>query len=495
MSRIEVSGIIPFPEWRPDLGEFNTGATIADGCVSVGGVYKPILSLEAATDGLPDTCKGAYTMRGSDGATYTFAGTGTKLYRLNGTSWEDVTRLSGDYSTPAEGVWIFTNYGDLIIATNYEDDIQVFDITTDTEFSQLSATAPRARFIFVLGDFLVALDTVDSDGDKPTRVRWSPLGSPAGVWTPSISTQAGFNDLRGGGFANIAGTGTRDFGSVIQDNAIWRMEYVGGDQIFTFDLQEQQRGTKTARSVVSNGTLTYYLDEDGYWAFNGVGSVSIGDGKVNKWFRDNYNSSYDYSLTAAIDPINKLLVVSFPSVDGGSDTADTMLIYNELDKRWTTCSQSVQAIFGFLTSGYTLEELSAEYPDLDTIPYSFDSRFWQGGRFLLGGITTDGEVGSFSGSPYTATIGTEEVQLNPYGKSLITALVPYVEGGSVQARIGYRDSLSSSVTYTSYQSANSMTGEVDVYQEGRFHRGTLQLSGDWENAKGFAYRFKKKGTV
>lgn len=495
MSKINLSPIQPFDEWRPDLGEFSNGATIADGCISYGGVYKPFDSLQAATSALSDDCRGAFSMRALNGTTHTFAGTSTGLYKLSGTSWVDVTRASGAYSGSADSNWTFCNYGDLVIATNYADDIQVYDVSIDTQFSQLSSTAPRARYVFVINNFLVALDTVDDDGVKSTRVRWSPIGDPKGDWTPNIDTQAGFNDLRGGGFANIAGTGSQDYGNIIQDNAIWRMEYVGGDAIFSFDLQESERGTKIARSVVSNGVLTYFIDEDGIYAYDGRASVSIGRNKVDRWFLQNFNSTYDYNLTTAIDPINKLLVISFPSVGVGSATPDTLLIYNETDQRWTRTDQSVQLIFGHLTTGYTLESLAAEYPVLEEVPYSLDSRFWQGGRFLFGAITTDKKLGAFNGQPYTAVVGTAETRLNENGVAMVSALIPYIEDGTVTARVGYRSNLSDNPVYTDYLGANSITGEIDVYQEGKYLRGEFTIEGTWYSAKGFAYRYKNKGTA
>ena len=177
----ELSPEIKFPGWTPDLGDYNDGATIAKNCFSYGGLYKPIPELNSNTSAITGTAIGAFSMRASDGTTHSFVATATNIYKLNGTSWDDVTRSSGNYTTGADVYWIFTNFGDLVIATNYNDEIQVYDVLSDTEFGQLSATAPRARYIFVVNNFLVALDTVDSDGVIGARVRWSPLGAPAGV--------------------------------------------------------------------------------------------------------------------------------------------------------------------------------------------------------------------------------------------------------------------------------------------------------------------------
>lgn len=492
---VPLSPETPFPEWMPDLGSYQTSASIAKNCFSYGGVYKPIPQLQSSSDAVPDRTRGAFTMRASDGTTHIFSATLTNLYKLNGAAWDDVTRSAGDYTTSSDGYWIFVNFGDLVIATNYNDDIQVFDVLADTEFSQLSATAPRARHIFILNNFLVGVDIVDSDGNGITRVRWSPLGDPEGDWTPSIDTQAGFQDLFGGGFINTAGTGNQTFGTIIQDSAIWRMEYTGGDTIFTFSQEVQERGTKLARSVRTNGTSTYFLDEDGFYSFDGRQAVPVGRNKVDKWFYGNFNSSYDYFLSSAIDPINRVYAVSFPTVGAGSDIPQLVLLYNEVDGRWTYLEQEMDLILEGLSVGLTLEQLSALYPVIEDVPYSFDSKFWQGGRFLFSAIDSNHKLASFNGEPYEALIGTVETRISQNGKATISGLQPIVEAGTVEARIGYRDKITDAVTYTDYVGVNGITGEIDIYINSRFFRAEFKISDDWDKAKGFAYRAKQGGIV
>jgi len=492
---IPMSPEIPFDQWLPDLGDYKVGLTDAKGCIGFDGYYGPIKSLVPFSSALGSKVLGAYAMRASDGTVHIFAGTATKLYKLNGTTWTDVTNVSGDYTTAADGYWVFTNFGDLVIATNYNDNIQSFDVTSSTDFADLSGTAPRARYVFVLNNFLVCLDTVDSDGAIGNRVRWSPLGNPSGDWTPDIDTQAGFNDLFGGGFKNTAGTGTDSYGSILQDSGIWRMQYVGGDQIFTFDLQVQDRGTVYPRSVTTNGTVTYFIDIDGFCAFDGTQVVNLGESRINKWFFDRFNSSYDYNISCAIDPVNKTYALAFPTVQDGSPDAKMVLLYNYKSNKFSYFMEEIDVIFGFLTTGYTLETLSAAFPNIETVPYSLDSSFWQGGDFLFGAIDIDHALGSFSGQAYEAVISTPETRINGNGKSTVLSVFPIVEAGTVTVRLGYREKLTDSVTYTPSQGQNSITGEIDVMQQARFIRAEFTLSGDWNLAKGYSYRAKGGGIV
>lgn len=489
---------IPFPEWRPDLGDYASGASEAKNCFSYSGLYKSIPQLTSSTNAITvNKILGAFSMRASDGTTHTFAASSTKLYKLNGTSWDDVTRTTGgDYATATDGFWSFCSFGDLVIASNYTDDIQVFDVLSATDFSRLSTTAPRAKYVFVANNFLICLNTVDGDGVLPNRVRWSPLGAPTGDWTPSISTQAGFNDLFGGGFANIAGTGNQTFATIIQDGAIWRMDYVGGDQIFNFSLDVQERGSRIAQSVKTNGIVTYFLDEDGFYIYDGRSAIPVGRGKIDRWFFDRFNSSYSYRLTTSIDAVNRLFLVAFPTVLEGSEVPQTILVYNEVDARWTYIEQPLQVLYEGLTSGLTLEQLSSAYPNLETVPYSLDSPFWQGGRFLSGAITTDGKAGAFNGSTsYDGIIGTPELRLNTNGKTTVRAIEPIYEEGTVTGRVGFRDSLTASVAYTDYQSVNTFTNEIDISINARFMRAEFKFTGAWDKAKGFTYTSRPAGKV
>src|SRR5690606_31673123 len=106
--------------------------------------------------------------RTASGTIATFAGTATKLYRFNETDliWDDVTRASSDYSSSFR--WVMKQFGDRVLATNGTDPIQKFDLSSDSEFTNLDGSPPVCRSLIVVGDFVVALGI---DG-APDTVRW-----------------------------------------------------------------------------------------------------------------------------------------------------------------------------------------------------------------------------------------------------------------------------------------------------------------------------------
>lgn len=495
---IEASKLLPFGEWLPDLGEFdNPGALTIKNCIPLEtGRYRPFNDFAEYSAALGAECKGAFTHIDSSGTVRIFAGTRTNLYKLDGTDWEDVTRTSGgDYSTTADGFWNFVPFGDLVIATNYADDIQVFDTSADTDFSQLSSTAPRCRNMFVNKGFLVCLDVVDGDGATSYRVRWSPLGDPEGDWT-DIELQADFQDILSSSFACYVGFSIQDVGYIIQNQNIIRMEYVAGDNIFRFEIVEDAKGSKFFRGAVTNGRDIFYRSVDGFYQFNGVFSAPIASGKVDDYFKENFDASYPYNVLAAIDPYNKIVIWAFPSKDSSEGVPDTLLIYNWAVQKWANITQSVQLLFNYTSSSYTLEGLDDVSSSIDALPFSLDSLNWKGGTPLFGAFDTDNKLGSFEGEPKDATLGSGEIRPNKDGNSIIHSIIPYIEGGAtLTARLGRRDNLSDNITWTDITSKNSLTGEFDFDITARFARFELLLNGSWDKAVGFAFRAEKAGDI
>ena len=146
--------MIPFGEFLPDqpaLG--NPGATVAKNCVpKTKGSYGPFAGLNVVTDALTARCQGAHAVRDQNGDVQEFAGDATKLYQRSGTTWTDVSGAT--YTTASDGYWRFVGSGiggvARIIATNFADAIQNFDLATDSAFSDLSANAPKARALGII---------------------------------------------------------------------------------------------------------------------------------------------------------------------------------------------------------------------------------------------------------------------------------------------------------------------------------------------------------
>ena len=485
---MDASELIPFGEWLPDTGSFGGALSVTD-CLPYGEKYRPFEQMVEVGDALPSGCRGAFAYRDAAGTVTVFAGTATKLYKRSGTSWEDVTRTSGgDYTLGADNFWRFTSFGTLIIATSYTDDIQVFDITSSTDFALLSATAPRCRDFAVIANFLVCIDTVDGDGARGFRVRWSPIANPQGTWGSVAATQTDFQDIYDSVYSNTFITDFGDFGVIVQGRKMVRMDYVGGDAIFTFAKIDNGRGSLLTRSCVYNGQSIFLRAEDGFYEWAGGQMTPIGDKKIDKYFLENFDETYDYNLNASIDPIRKMILWAVPHTGSTGGICNKIYAYSWVDKRFTITSEETECLFSFLTESMTLEDLDAISASLDSLPFSLDSRAWTGGKNVLGSFSENHKLGLFTGSARTATFQTAEVKINPSGRTTLESVLPIIEGGTKRGRLGTRNLLSESVAWTAYANQNTYTGELDFTKDAAFMRAEVEVSGDWTLAHGLHVR-------
>jgi hypothetical protein len=151
--------VIPFGEYRPDLSDYE--AQTEKGVLNVvprGDGYGPFPSLAAISLSLGAQCRGAFAAYKTDGSVVVFAATSTDLYQLNNTTygWTKVSLGGGPYAAvPASDQWSFAQFNNLVIAVQANVAPQVFDISSSTAFANLAGSPPQARYVDVVGRFVV----------------------------------------------------------------------------------------------------------------------------------------------------------------------------------------------------------------------------------------------------------------------------------------------------------------------------------------------------
>lgn len=494
------SNLIPFGEWLPDMGEHQSGGAITiKNCLPYGEKYRAFNQLtEQLAAALPSKCMGSFSYRDASGNATIFAGTKTKLYKLSGLTWVDITRtVGGNYTLGDDNFWRFVPFGNLIICTSYTDDIQVFDITSSTNFTQLSSTAPRCRDLAVISNFLVCIDTVDGDGSRGFRVRWSPIANPQGVWGSIPATQTDYQDIYDTVYSNSYITDFGEFGVIVQGRSIYRMDYVGGDDIFDFHKIVKGQGSLLTRGNIYNGSSIFLRCEDGFYEFNGSQMLPIGDKKVDAYYSENINEAYDFNVNCAIDPIKKIAMWAVPHSDSTGGLPNKIYCFNWVDRRWSIVDQETEVLFSYITVGYTLEDLDAVSSSLDALPFSLDSRFWTGGKTILGAFTSTHKLALFVGLSMTATLQTQEIRLNPSGHAILDGIAPYIEEATVTGRLGYRNLLTEDVTWTSSVSVNPYTGFLDFGIDAALFRIEITITDDlfWNIAHGISIKQQESGAA
>lgn len=483
--------MIQFGEWLPDQADLlNSGVTVATNVMPALTGYHSMNSFVPYSNAATGTIKGLFAAKDTASNTKLFAGDATKLY-LHASSDNDLDDISkaGGYTLTDTERWRFVQFGDAVIAAGgVGETLQSFTLGSSSVFADLAGSPPKADFIAVVRDFVWTANIDTGSGRLPFRCYWSGFNDPTS-WT-SGTNQSDFQDLPDSGA--ITGLVGGEYATVLTEKAIFRATYTGPPLIWQFDKVVADRGCAFKESVCNVGQTVFYLASDGFYAFNGQSATPIGSEKVNEFFLNDFDSNYDYRMSASVDPINEVAMWSYTSTQSPSGQPDKIIIYNYTLNKWSLAEVEADLLSPIFSSGYTVDALDNLSATVDGISIQLDSRFFKGGQYFFGGAFGN-KIYSFTGAPLAATIETSEAPLSLGKNSVITRVYPYYEEGDVTMQIGTRNAQSATPVFTSAAAPND-AGFVPFRSQGRYHRARLSLSGGWSKAIGVDIEARGIGT-
>lgn len=484
--------LLPAAEYRPDVADLNTAFT--DEVLNVlcaDGSYIPAPSFAALTASLPEKPLGALSVEQLDGSISFYAGGPTKLWKLNNTTlaWDDVSQAATTYSATTESPWSFEAFGNFVIAVNQNDDPQVLQIGVDLVFRDLGGSPPRAGIVRIWGDF-VALMKLTSN---PNRVQWSGLNN-CEFWTPGTNN-SDYQDFPDGG--EVQGSSQATNPIIFLSSAIQRATFVPGSvEVFTFQKIHDKRGAKSPYSIATRGAYAFYADEGGFFQISPDGSITpIGFEKVDRTVFRRLNVSAISRIYGAVDPFYSRVYWAIDYT--GSGIYDHMLVYDWNIGKWTPIEIAALFILPMATSGYTLEGLDTVSASLEALPFSLDSKAWQGGAPFLAAFDASNKLGAFSGDSLEATVTTPEVGETNGQVQRTNNTAPIVDTDQVFVAIGVRmrRTPQQPVTWLPEQSPSYNTGRIRKRSRARFHRLKVRIpAGEtWHHFKGIDVAFEPAG--
>lgn len=473
--------VIPFGEWLPDASALNNpGALSVINAFPGLNSYKPVPSLTVQTDALTNRPLAAIAARDKDGNLFQYAGDSGKLYSLSSGTWSDLSKVGG-YSTATEERWEFVRWKNKMLATNLADSPQQITFGA-ANFSDLT-TAFEARHLGVIGNFVVAANTVDaSDGAVPNRVRWSAFNDETD-WTASASTLSDFRDLQSGGA--VQGIVSGEFGVVILERSTWRMSFVGAPTVFQLDEVLPGLGALVRGSIISLAGTTYFLSEQGFIALTaGTRAEFIGAGKIDEFIRNDIDMAFLHRVSAVADARAGRLLWAYPGAGNTGGRPNRILVYDRALQRWALIEDDVELLWRGASTAVTLDAADEFADDIDAVGApSLDSSIYKGGAPQLAAFDEAFKSGFFAGPNMTATIDTREAELNSGRMTRLDAFRPVVDGGIVTAQIATRNRQSDSVSFGS-SLTQSPSGRFTTRGNARYHRARLTISGEWNDAIG-----------
>jgi hypothetical protein len=467
---------LTFGEWMPDQPGISGALTDAKNVVSQAIGYGPLPSAAIFSAAAAESLTTLVAGKTPANTTKLFAAGSTKIYEVSGVgALTDVSKSGGYTPNGANDRFRFTQFGNVIIGTNNNNPIQAYTLGTSTAFADLSGTAPICKFITVVRDFVVTGFTTESSVKYPNRVRWSGLNAETS-WGSSQTTQADFQDIPDGG--QVVGVRGGEFGLVFLEKGISRMTYVGTPFIFQFDNISRGKGCIAAG---------FFLSDDGFYMCDGQQIQAIGSEKIDRWFFSNADESAFDSMSAAVDPVRKLIIWNFKTAFAQRQ----LIIYNFNTKKWTYGDAGTDYISDASTSATTLEGLDAISSSIDALTVSLDSILYMGGKYFLGG-TSGAYVVTYNGAPATGQIITGD--LNAGGRSVVTLARPQIDNGAADVSVASRVLLNQGLSFSTPVAADS-ENRVSLRSNGNYHRFKVTPTGsNWTTAVSLDVDLSGQGT-
>ena len=156
--------MIEFGQWLPDQPiTQNKGVFEAKNVIPGAKGYRSFKGLSPYSGVATNKILGAFSAKSYSDSQEMYVGDSGKLYKFNtaNSSLTDISK-SGGYTTSSDDRWRFTQFGESVIATNYDDNIQKITASAGGLFADLSADAPKAKYITTVRDFVMVANTFDA---------------------------------------------------------------------------------------------------------------------------------------------------------------------------------------------------------------------------------------------------------------------------------------------------------------------------------------------
>src|SRR5262249_8107114 len=420
--------MIPFVDYKPDLSAYQSGGSqLIQNALPRGDGYGPVAGLSIFTAALPATCRGYFYARKTDGSIAVFAATATDLYRLDNTTfaWTLVSKGGVSYaSVPSSDHWQFVQFGNFVIAVQVNTAPQVFDLASSTAFADLGGSPPQARYIAVVGRFVV----LSGLSSTPYRIQWSGLNATT-TWTSGVNS-SDFQDLPDGGI--VRGVAGGEYGVIFQETAMRRMIYAPGSPVvFNIERIAEDKGLMAPYSLIRAGDRIFFLAPQGFQTMLSSTGVPapIGKERFDRSFFSDLDAGNLQLVIGCADPAATRVYWAYKSQGGSAGLFDKILCYDYALDRAALILQSGEYLASLAKSGLTLGNLDSISPSLDALAFSLDD-VATAALSKLSAVDTAHRLNFFSGSSLEATLDTAEQGLDQGRRARVKGFRPVTDAGT-----------------------------------------------------------------
>lgn len=454
--------MLKLPFYAPDQSFVNNkiGASdyiinlypLADGYTSVSdfvrvsstNLKEPVLGTIATV--LADASESRFTIIGTTKGLYLVRGETTG----DGVTFVDISRENG-YNLPVDESWDFAIFGNYIIAVTKNYPPQILDLrqSSNLKFRDLTEIGDiRGTKVAVWGNHLVMIGVLNDNTGYRNQIAWSGLNDPFNWKFTDPASDADEQQFFDGGVVLNATSSKHPL--IFARNKIYRGNYVPSSTlVFTFVDISDRIGLRGINSVIEVDDAVYFYSDKGFYRIDANNNITnIGDSIVNEHISRNFTSGSLQNMVVSKD-ISSTRIIWAISKAFDSGHYDYILIYDYVLNKWSTINRVVQAFLNYTTTGYTLEGLDV-LGQLDTLPYSLDSAYWQQNARVVGAIDSEGYLVTMTGKQMEASIRTGVISDNNHG--FITMTGAYLDAATDAYKVDvlYTNNKKASHDYKNY---------------------------------------------
>ena len=334
-----------------------------------------------------------------DGSTdYWYYAGDTKIYRTEVSTHINVTRqtdsVDEDYtpefditydpddsnivlsSVRQHSGWTSDVFNGALLLNNGYDLPQVYSTST-SKMVNLTAwpSTDKCGVLRPFKNYLVALDITDSGGRRPTMVKWSdtaPLGDVPQSWSAvDASSQAGYNILPDTQGQVLEGKALGDTFFIYKNDAVWAMQFIGGNFVFSFRKVFNDAGILAKDCVAEYDNKHFVVGVDDVYVHDGTTKKSVISNKMQEFFYNDIDTDHVSKVRCVANNARKEMIIYYPNFSNEDGIANTAITWNWESDSWS--KRDIGNISHITTGIVSLEGTDTRSWGADT-----DSPTWAG---------------------------------------------------------------------------------------------------------------------
>lgn len=186
-----------------------------------------------------------------------------------------------------------------------------------------------AKFIAVFKFHIFALDISGPGGTFRNLCKWSDAAEPGtmpNTWTPGADNQAGDVELSDSPGPLLCAYPLRDSLIIYKKSAMYLVQFVGGNQVFTFRKVQSASGALTRRSVCDVNGQHFVVTDGDVILTDGTSRRSVGESRMKDFLFNQLDQDTFQNLFCTYNRGRDEVIVGFPKT--GSEFCNQALIYD-----------------------------------------------------------------------------------------------------------------------------------------------------------------------